>query len=105
MHILIKYKTIGIPIFHPILLPLFFMSFLFISKTTVLTVAPIKHSIPIIAKIKNTPIKIRNIIIKERITLIPPIFFLLLNIFFDYLTVQEHLEYMCEIKGTKVNRK
>ena len=27
------------------------------------------------------------------------------NIFFDYLTVQEHLEYMCEIKGTKVNRK
>ena len=27
------------------------------------------------------------------------------NIFFDYLTVQEHLEYMCEIKGAKVNRK
>ena len=27
------------------------------------------------------------------------------NIFFDYLTVQEHLEYMCEIKGSKVNRK
>ena len=27
------------------------------------------------------------------------------NIFFDYLTVIEHLEYMCEIKGSKINRK
>ena len=25
------------------------------------------------------------------------------DIFFDYLTVSEHLEYMCEIKGTKAN--
>ena len=25
------------------------------------------------------------------------------NIFFDYLTVQEHLEYMCKIKGSKIN--
>ena len=25
------------------------------------------------------------------------------DIFFDYLTVQEHLEYMCKIKGSKVN--
>ena len=27
------------------------------------------------------------------------------NIFFDYLTVREHLEYMCRIKGRKVKRK
>ena len=27
------------------------------------------------------------------------------DIFFDYLTVQEHLEYMCKIKGSKVNKK
>ena len=27
------------------------------------------------------------------------------DIFFDYLTVQEHLEYMCEIKGSKINQK
>ena len=27
------------------------------------------------------------------------------DIFFDYLTVNEHLEYMCEIKGSKVNMK
>ena len=26
------------------------------------------------------------------------------DIFFDYLTVQEHLEYMCRIKGSKINR-
>ena len=26
------------------------------------------------------------------------------NIFFDYLTVEEHLEYMCKIKGSIVNR-
>ena len=25
------------------------------------------------------------------------------NIFFDYLTVEEHLKYMCEIKGSRVN--
>ena len=27
------------------------------------------------------------------------------DIFFDYLTVKEHLEYMCKIKGSKVNKK
>ena len=27
------------------------------------------------------------------------------DIFFDYLTVQEHLEYMCRIKGSKINQK
>ena len=27
------------------------------------------------------------------------------DIFFDYLTVQEHLEFMCKIKGSKVSRK
>ena len=27
------------------------------------------------------------------------------DIFFDYLTVQEHLEYMCKIKGSKINKK
>jgi len=26
------------------------------------------------------------------------------DIFFDYLTVEEHLEYMCKIKGSQVNR-
>ena len=26
------------------------------------------------------------------------------DIFFDYLTVEEHLEYMCRIKGSKINR-
>ena len=26
------------------------------------------------------------------------------DIFFDYLTVKEHLEYMCEIKGSEINR-
>ena len=25
------------------------------------------------------------------------------DIFFDYLTVEEHLEYMCKIKGSEVN--
>ena len=24
--------------------------------------------------------------------------------FFDYLTVEEHLEYMCMIKGSKINK-
>ena len=27
------------------------------------------------------------------------------DIFFEYLTVQEHLEYMCKIKGSKINKK
>ena len=27
------------------------------------------------------------------------------DIFFDYLTVREHLEYMCKIKGSKINKK
>ena len=27
------------------------------------------------------------------------------NIFFEYLTVSEHLKYMCEIKGSKANDK
>jgi ATP-binding cassette subfamily A (ABC1) protein 3 len=27
------------------------------------------------------------------------------DIFFDYLTVREHLEYMCEIKGSEINMK
>ena len=26
------------------------------------------------------------------------------DIYFDYLTVEEHLEYMCEIKGSKINK-
>ena len=26
------------------------------------------------------------------------------DIFFDYLTVEEHLEYMCKIKGSKIDR-
>ena len=27
------------------------------------------------------------------------------DIYFDYLTVEEHLEYMCKIKGSKINKK
>jgi len=26
------------------------------------------------------------------------------DIFFEYLTVEEHLEYMCKIKGSKINK-
>ena len=60
--------------FHPILLPLIFISFLFIAKTIALTVAPIKHSTPINANIKITHAIIRHVIIRVTTTLNPPIF-------------------------------